>query len=75
MNADKYLLRLRREISKLAHTGSSHAKIREQLNIDFVARQVVCWPVRIIYRVEGGTVFVMHLHHGARQKLTEHHFR
>ena len=67
-NAAKFLQRLLREIDRLEEIPESFALAPEDKFVPYPLRQVVVRPYRILYRVSGRAVEILHVRHGARKR-------
>jgi toxin ParE1/3/4 len=66
-NAERFLSRLLSEFDVLEAMPESFARAPEDDLVPYKLRQIILKPYRILYRVIGHRVEILHIRHGARQ--------
>jgi plasmid stabilization system protein ParE len=67
LNAARFVARLVNEIRSLERLPERHPLALERSKHGFTLRQLVVASYRIIYRIEGDSVVVLTVRHGARR--------
>ena len=65
-NAAKFLERLLTELDGIEATPEAFALAPEDALMPYTLRQFIVKPYRILYRVQGKRVEILHVRHGAR---------
>src|SRR5688572_3074475 len=65
-NAARFLEKLLASFDKLENSPERFGAAPENDLVPYTLRQYVLKPYRILYRVEGRTVQILHIRHGAR---------
>lgn len=65
-NATRFLERLLAKLDVIEASPQGFAKAREDQLVPYTLRQFVVKPYRILYRVVGNRVEILHVRHGAR---------
>jgi toxin ParE1/3/4 len=66
LNAARFLERVLAELDVIEASPESFAKAPEDELVSYTLRQFVVKPYRVLYRVAGGRVEILHVRHGAR---------
>ena len=66
-NAARFLEKLLASFDKLEESPERFAVAPENDLVPYTLRQYVLKPYRILYRVEGRAVLILHVRHGARR--------
>jgi toxin ParE1/3/4 len=66
-NAERFLHRLLSEFDVLETLPDSFRTAAENDAVSYTLRQLIVKPYRILYRVTGRRVEILHVRHGARQ--------
>ena len=66
-NAARFLQRTLEKFDLIEESPESHPKAPEDAIVPYTLRQYVMKPYRILYRVDGKSVQILHVRHGARQ--------
>jgi addiction module RelE/StbE family toxin len=69
-NASRFLERLLEKLDVLESSPESFAKATEDELVPYTLRQFVIRPYRVLYRVNGSRVEILHVRHGARLPAT-----
>jgi toxin ParE1/3/4 len=67
-NAARFLERLLEQFDVIELSPESFAKAPEDELVPYTLRQIVVRPYRILYRVVGNRVELLHIRHGARSR-------
>jgi toxin ParE1/3/4 len=65
--AQAMLAKLKARIASLQLNAEGFARAPEDEFVPYTLRQVIERPYRVLYRVEGADVVVLHVRHGARR--------
>jgi plasmid stabilization system protein ParE len=66
LNAERFALKMEREILALSTYGASVGLAPEAAEFDFALRQIVVYSYRVLFRVKASTIEILHIRHGAR---------
>ena len=66
-NAARFLSKLVTRLDQIERSPESFAEAPEDPLVPYTLRQYVVKPYRILYRVEGRIVQILHVRHGARR--------
>jgi len=69
-NAAKFLNKLLAELDKLERQPRAFARAPEDELVPYDLHQYVIRPYRILYRIRGKVVEILHVRHGARRRAT-----
>ena len=69
-NAAGFLEKILQKFDLIESAPDSHPKAPEDELVPYTLRQYVVKPYRILYRVEGRTIQILHIRHGARKRAT-----
>ena len=68
--AEKWLHGFYRAADSLARFPERCSEAPESMVLDFEVRQYLYGDYRVLFTIAGGTVYILHIRHGARQFLT-----
>lgn len=67
--AERWQQALVREVAALERMPRIHGFAREHAHVSFELRQVLVRPYRVLFRIVGETVSVMHVRHGSMDDM------
>jgi plasmid stabilization system protein ParE len=67
-NAARFLEKLLHSFDRLERSPTSFGKAPEDAFVSYTLHQYVVKPYRILYRVEGRAIQILHIRHGGRRR-------
>jgi plasmid stabilization system protein ParE len=68
INAAKFLEKLLRQFDVMERSPEGFGRAPEDALVPYTLHQIVVKPYRILYRVSGTSIQILHVRHGARQR-------